>query len=160
MAELLQLSGTCDLILDDKSRLALPTRYRKLLEEAGGGGCLLTVSLYDKCLWLYPMSSWTTVLEGIRDLPSFANPRVRALQRTLLGSSVTFKPDGQGRFIVPKNLRDYALLTKNVTLVGLQNKFEVWDKEKYQERMAEDFAALGDLNALAEEIPNLETFKL
>lgn len=145
------LSGTVSLTLDDKGRMALPVRYRTLLKEECEGACVLTVSLYDPALWLYPATAFRQVQEELVKLPSFGNRQVRALTRLLLGNACEFRLDAQGRVLIPKNLRDFAGLNKNLTLVGMENKFEIWDEERYLREQDEDLSLLNDLSALSAE---------
>ena len=160
VSSILYLSGTVDLTLDDKFRLTMPTRYRKILEEECDGQCVLTLSLFDKCLWLYPKVTWDELLASLSSVKNFGNPKLRALKRVILGSSVSFKTDAQGRFLVPKNLRDFASFSKNVTLVGIQNKFELWDKELYNAQMQQDLETLEDIRDLVDQITNIDTLNM
>lgn len=129
MAATLFLSGVSTLSLDDKSRLSLPARFRRILEDECQGQCTLTVSLFDNCLWLYPQTQWEELLESICSLPISNEAAGRALSRVLLGNAVSFKLDNQGRFLLPKNLRDFASLKREVALLGFHNKFEIWSSE-------------------------------
>jgi MraZ protein len=68
---------------------------------------------------------------------SNANPKIKKLQRLLIGNAQEVELDGAGRILVSPELRQFANLEKNVTLVGLGSKFELWDEAKWNEQMGE-----------------------
>ncbi len=79
-------------------------------------------------------------MESISSLPISNEAAGRALSRVLLGNAVSFKLDNQGRFLLPKNLRDFASLQREVSLLGFHNKFEIWSSEALIAKQAEDRA--------------------
>lgn len=147
--------GLASINLDDKGRLAIPTKYRAELQECCESQLILTVSL-DRCLLLYPLPEWESIERQLVKLPSL-NKQVKLLQRRLIGHATDCEMDGQGRFLVPEPLRKKAGLEKRVAFVGQGNKFEIWDEETWnrthEEELEED--ALGDLTNLAPELASL-----
>lgn len=121
--------GTTQLSLDSKGRLAIPVRYRDFLLGHCAGELVLTADA-DGCLLLYPHPDWQSIRENLLSL-SALNPQIRALQRLLIGYAESVQMDGAGRVLISPSLRNFATLDKRVMLVGLGNKFELWDEDKW-----------------------------
>lgn len=109
--------------------MAIPSRYRAAV-EAMGGVMVATIDLQDKCLLLYSMSEWEELEEKIASLPSL-NKSARRFQRLLIGNSREVSMDGNGRFLIPPELREYAELEKSVVLVGQRHRFELWSESNW-----------------------------
>ncbi len=123
--------GIAQLNLDGKGRLAVPSRHRDALLEHCGGHLVITADA-DRCLLVYPLPDWELIqqkLEGLSNL----DPRVRELQRRLIGFAVDVDMDGAGRILVSPALRQFAQLEKNVVLVGQGRKFELWNQESWEQ---------------------------
>ncbi|MGZ8215808.1 division/cell wall cluster transcriptional repressor MraZ [Methylomagnum sp.] len=119
--------GVSSINLDEKGRLAMPTRYRSELAECCEGQMVVTVGL-DKCLLLYPLPEFEEIERKLVKLPAL-NKKAKRLQRLLIGHAAECELDGQGRFLIPEPLRKFANLEKRVALIGQGNKFEIWDEE-------------------------------
>jgi MraZ protein len=130
--------------IDAKGRLIVPTKFREQLGEA-----FVITKGNDGCLAIYTNEAWETFLGKIQTLP--ANNHIRTYVRNIVGSSLEVVTDKQGRILVPGNLREHAGLDKDVVLVGVIDKIEVWDKERWQAQtnisnmddIAEEMAELG-----------------
>lgn len=122
--------GATQFNLDGKGRLTIPTRYRDMLLAHCEGKLVLTADA-DGCLLLYPQPEWQPIREKLMQLSAF-NPRIRALQRFLVGHAEDVTMDAAGRVLISATLREYAQLDKRVMLVGQGNKFEVWDEARWQ----------------------------
>jgi len=122
--------GAVQLNLDSKNRLAIPARYRDMLVAHCAGQLVLTADA-DGCLLLYPQPEWQPIREKLMQLSAF-NPRIRALQRFLVGHAEDVAMDGAGRVLISPNLRNFAALEKRVMLVGQGSKFEIWDEARWQ----------------------------
>ena len=122
--------GATQLNLDSKGRLAIPARYRDILLAHCNGQLVLTADA-DCCLLLYPQPEWQPIREKLMRLSAF-NPRIRALQRFLVGHAEDVVMDAAGRVLISPTLRSYAALDKRVMLVGQGNKCEVWDEARWQ----------------------------
>jgi len=94
-------------------------------------GQLVLTADADGCLLLYPQQEWQPIREKLMQLSAF-NPRIRALQRFLVGHAEDVMMDAAGRVLVSPTLRNFAVLEKHVMLVGQGNKFEVWDESRWQ----------------------------
>jgi len=121
--------GVSQLSLDAKGRIAIPARYRELLSERCESRMVVTVDR-DGCLLLYPAPEWERIEQSLMSRPNM-NPRVRKLQRLLVGHATECDLDGQGRLLLPPPLREFAGLEKRVMLVGQGNKFEIWDEDAW-----------------------------
>lgn len=121
--------GATQLNLDGKGRLAIPVRYRDFLLAHCAGALILTADA-DGCLLLYPQPEWLPIRAQLLSL-SALNPQIRALQRLLIGYAESVQMDGAGRVLISPTLRSFASLDKRVMLVGLGNKFELWDEDKW-----------------------------
>jgi len=123
--------GVAQLNLDSKGRLAVPARHRDTLLERCAGHLVITADA-DRCLLLYPLADWEIIqqkLEGLSNL----DPRVRELQRRLIGFAVDVDMDGAGRVLISPELRRFAQLEKSVVLVGQGRKFELWNEERWSQ---------------------------
>lgn len=145
--------GAAQLNLDNKGRLAIPSRHRDMLLAHCAGQLVLTADA-DGCLLLYPQPDWQPIREKLMQLSAF-NPRIRALQRFLVGHAEDVAMDAAGRVLISPILRNHAALDKRVMLVGQGNKFEIWDEARWQSQQ-EKIAALTDGNLPGE----LEGFTL
>ena len=130
--------GETAINLDAKGRMAVPTRYRDDLDAACAGKLVLTYSAFDAgCLWLYPQPEWERVREQVMGLSTF-NPSHRSLQRRLVGSATQMEPDGNGRLLLPLTLRQVADLEKRVVMMGMGQRFEIWNETVLNQRRIEE----------------------
>lgn len=129
--------GVNPLNLDAKGRLAVPSRYREALRQACGGQLVVTVD--RECLLLYPLPAWEEIERKLISLPTF-NPKVRRMQRLLVGHATEVELDGAGRILLPQPLRAFAGLEKEVVLIGQGHRFEIWNAELWARRREEWFA--------------------
>ncbi len=134
--------GGSTINLDAKGRLALPTRYRNDLVDRCEGRMVATVH-NDRCLLLYPQPDWDEIERKLVRLPN-QNKRTLTLQRMLLGFATELELDKNGRILLPPRLRDFAELGKRVVLVGLGNKFEIWNEEAWEQKCKEWVAGSDD----------------
>ena len=141
------LMGTYSHSLDAKGRLIIPAQFRKNLGE----NFILTKSP-DKCLAIYSEEEWLKQIEATNSLPRLTNEAARRFRRIYFGNSTSAELDKQGRILIPANLREYAGLSKDVTLVGVTDHVEVWDEKAWN--------AYNDENDLTEILQDLESVDL
>lgn len=122
--------GVSSINLDEKGRLAMPTRYRAELSECCDGQLVVTVGL-DKCLLVYPLPEFEEIERKLVKLPAL-NKKAKRLQRLLIGHATECEMDSQGRFLISEPLRKFAQMEKRVALIGQGNKFEIWDAELWE----------------------------
>lgn len=141
--------------LDEKGRMAVPTKYRAELAEVCEGQLILTVG-FDRCLLLLPLPTFEDVERKLMKLPMM-DPRVQRVKRLLIGHAAECELDGQGRFLIPELLRNFARISKRVALVGQGNVFEIWNEETWNESREQwhDVVGLDDLRELSPELGSL-----
>jgi MraZ protein len=111
--------------LDDKGRLAIPSRLRAAL----GPGAVLTRG-FDNCLCIYPAGKWESISRAIDDLPE-VSPEARQLARSLFSSAAPCVFDRHGRITVPAFLRERAGVRSAAVIVGLSSRVEIWSHEAW-----------------------------
>lgn len=117
--------GQYSYIIDEKKRVGIPTKFRTSLKQ----GAVLTKG-FEGCLYLYPQKEWERFLELINHLPYF-DPATREMKRSMVGSAMDVKLDSAGRILVPDYLKEHAVLSKNLVIVGLNDHIEIWDEDKW-----------------------------
>lgn len=116
--------------LDEKGRIILPAKFREALAD----GLFVTKS-FDNCLLAYTKKDWFEMVDKINSLPT-TRASVRSYQRFFVGSAVEGEVSRQGRISIPQNLREFAGLEKDVVIVGVANKLEIWARERYEKYIA------------------------
>jgi len=136
--------GETAINLDAKGRLAIPIRYREVLAEECGNRMVLTYNAFEQgSLWLQPKQTWEQMRDKVMGLSSF-NAGNRSLQRRLVGSAMPVEPDGNGRILLPPSLRQVAGLEKRVVLLGMGERFEIWDEDTLIAKRAEEVKILDE----------------
>ena len=139
--------GECSLNLDPKGRLAVPSRYRERLADDCGGRVIITISLLERCLVIYPFPDWQRIEDDVRKLPAL-DPKAQAISHLLIGHANECELDAHGRVLVPQSLREFAGLQKRVRVIGQVRKFEIWDEDAWAARRE---VFLGQIGALSDE---------
>lgn len=123
--------GRFDSKLDEKGRLLLPSAIREIL---GSAELVMTNGIFRsrKCLDVYRMDSWENLERKILKLPSLED-HVQAFSRFYLASGQKLSVDNQSRLLIPLTLRKFAALEKSVVVVGMGEKFEIWNDSIWQE---------------------------
>ncbi|MBB1517820.1 MULTISPECIES: division/cell wall cluster transcriptional repressor MraZ [Pseudomonadaceae] len=146
--------GANAISLDAKGRLAMPSRYRDELVSRCAGQLIVTIDAVDPCLCVYPLPEWELIEAKLRELPSLRE-ETRRLQRLLIGNAVDVELDGSGRFLVPPRLRAHAGLDKHAMLVGVLNKFQLWNEDAWNALADADLAAIKQPGALPDDLRDL-----
>jgi len=123
--------GEYEATLDAKGRFLLPAGLKKQMPEEDGNAFVINRG-FEKCLTMYPLSSWEPIFSNISKLNDF-DPKVREFRRWFLNGAIQMDLDSAGRLLVPKNLVEHAKLDKDIVLVSAVNKIEIWDKKTYQQ---------------------------
>ncbi len=115
--------------LDTKSRLTIPAKFRPEL-----GVLPIVTKGLDNCLFLFPTEEWNSIVEKLKSLP-LGKPEVRAFSRFFLSAAAEAEIDKQGRIVLPTSLKEHAGIDKEVAVVGVSNRIEIWEPGKWQEYM-------------------------
>lgn len=126
--------------LDVKNRLIIPSKIR----EEMGNVIIITRGL-DGCLFGYTVDVWQKMLEKLNSLP-FTKKDARSFTRFLTSGAITLEFDKQGRIVLPSYLLDYAHINKEIVIVGVLNRIEIWDKDKWDSFMQENVDSLSDIS--------------
>lgn len=141
------LLGTHTPKLDEKGRLFLPAKFRDELSD----GVVITRG-QERCLYVFSAKEFASVHEKLRQAPASVKG-ARDYLRVLLSGASDETPDKQGRVVLPALLRSYAGLTKDLVIIGVGSRAEIWDATAWNEYLAqneENFA-----NQVEEVIPGL-----
>lgn len=132
--------------IDGKGRLIIPAKFRENLGEQ-----FIATKGLDHCLFVYPQAEWQQLEEKLRALP-FTQSDVRAFVRFFFSGATECELDKQGRILLPANLREYAKMEKDVVLVGVSSRVEIWSQTLWEDysRLAE-----ADYDTAAQSLVNL-----
>ncbi len=140
--------GSAPAKIDDKGRLKVPTEFRRILEESYGRDVFIT-SVVGQSAALYPLQVWEDIERKLAGVPSSNRAKQRFLERVnYFGQQL--KLDTQGRVVVPQILRQRAEVTGEVMVSGRIEHLEVWNRERFDQKLLEEPFTDEDFNALAE----------
>ncbi len=133
--------------MDSKGRVIIPSKFREGLGEK----FIVTKGL-DNCLFAYSMEEWKSIETKLRNLP-FTDKNVRVFVRFFFSGATECEVDKQGRILLPLNLREYGGLEKDLYVIGVSSRVEIWDKGRWEtyngdenispDEIAEKMALLG-----------------
>lgn len=112
--------------IDLKGRVTLPTKFREELGEK----FVVTKGL-DNCLFVYPNEEWQNLEQKLRTLP-LTSKEARAFIRFFFAGATECEVDKQGRILIPSNLREHAALDKDLVIIGVSTRVEIWDKDAWE----------------------------
>ena len=132
--------------LDNKGRINIPSKFRSALSKLSNENFVITKGM-DSCIVAYPLEEWQIRVEaGLRELSSTSSKN-RKLVRSITRFANTVKLDAQGRIQITPNLKEYANLEKEVIIIGVVNKIEIWNPvnlSKMEHITPDDFDELED----------------
>jgi MraZ protein len=131
--------GEYSYTIDQKKRIAIPAKFRQDL----GKKAIVTRGV-DSCLTVYSLKEWEKISRKLENLPS-SQVDARSFARIMLSGAVDVSLDKLGRILIPDFLKNYASLKKNVTILGLSNRIEIWNDEICQEYKAKTEKEVGDM---------------
>ncbi|MFZ4585441.1 MAG: division/cell wall cluster transcriptional repressor MraZ [Acidimicrobiia bacterium] len=129
--------------LDVKGRVILPAKFRDQL----AAGAYVTKG--DQCLFVYTAEEFMSVAGDVREQAKL-EPRRREAARSFFAGAAEVTPDKQGRVAIPTQLREYAALERDVTVVGVFSRIELWDSARWRAREAAGDQSLADVDALSD----------
>jgi MraZ protein len=121
-----ELLGTHSYQLDPTGRVSLPARFREAFQK----GAFITLG-QDRCLYVFPRAEWEQARREVDSFP-LSDTDGRAYQRFFLANSDEAKVDSQGRVTIPQKLRELVDIRKEVTVLGVGARMEIWDRETYE----------------------------
>lgn len=113
--------------IDSKGRIIIPAKFREQLGEH-----FMITKGFEGCLFVYPMQEWEVLAENLSRLPS-NQKSARYLQRTFLSGAAEAEPDKQGKVLIAAPHREYAGLLKEVVIIGVSKRVEIWDAQRWKE---------------------------
>lgn len=125
MVEMIHFTGFYCHKLDSKNRVFIPAKMRK-----GVVDFMLTTGL-DGCLYIYPRKNWESIINKFENLSLKNKYEERAFKRAFFSNAVESEVDSQGRILVPQNLREQANIKKDMVILGVSSRLELWSKEKW-----------------------------
>jgi MraZ protein len=111
--------------LDPKNRVIMPSKFREKL----GDSFVMTKGL-DNCLFIYSSNEWSIVEDKLKSLP-MTNKDARAFVRSFFAGACECELDKQGRIVMPNHLKDYANIDKELVIIGVSTRIEIWSKEEW-----------------------------
>jgi MraZ protein len=139
------LLGEHEHSLDDKNRLTLPAKLREHL-----GDRVVVTAGFDGCLYAYAQADWESYAGRIRELDGLSRES-RMMHRHFFARAVTAELDKQGRMVVPASLLQTAGIQREVTVAGVWDHLEIWDRVKWREHLQE---VEGSAEHVAERLAN------
>jgi MraZ protein len=136
-----ELLGTHSYSLDPKGRVSLPARFREAFDE----GLWLTVG-QDRCLYCFPRAEWQRRAAEV-GAPPLSDADGRAFARLFFSSADEARLDGQGRVTIPQRLREAVGIRKDVVVLGVRDRMEIWNRAEF-ERYRDAHAAAYELGTL------------
>ena len=118
-------TGQYDFVIDSKNRINIPSIFRKQLPKSDKNTFVITRGI-DRCIWIYALGEWEKIEKELNQLSSLSRTN-RTFLRNHLRHAKIVSSDEQGRIILTKSLIEYANILKDITIIGVLNKIEVWD---------------------------------
>ena len=128
--------------IDAKGRIILPSKFRSEL-----GDRFIVTKGFDGCLYGYSVDEWKGIEEKIKTLPLVTGKDARNFTRFFFSNAIECEIDSQGRILISSSLREFAELTKEVVIIGVSSRIEIWSKTKW-----EAYSSNQDLDDIAEKM--------
>ncbi len=122
------LIGEYSHTIDTKGRVIVPVKFRSELGER-----FILTKGFDGCLYGYSLTEWAAIEEKIKTLPLITGKDARNFTRFFFSSAIECEFDSQGRILISQGLRAYASLEKDLVIIGVSSRIEIWSKDKWNE---------------------------
>ena len=139
--------GEYEHTIDKKGRIIVPSKFRDAFKEYDIEKFYVTRGL-DKCLFLFTENEWRSQEGKFKSIP-FTKSEARKFNRLYFSGAIQLESDKQGRVLLPKYLKDYADIKRDVVIIGVSNRIEIWAKEAWQEYYKN---SKGSFEAIAENL--------
>ncbi|QSS96499.1 division/cell wall cluster transcriptional repressor MraZ [Psychroflexus sp. ALD_RP9] len=142
---MLNFIGTYECKIDAKGRLSLPSALKKQLLPVVEDGLVLKRSVFQNCIELYPMQEWNALMSKINGLNRFKKKNNDFIRKFTAGVKLV-EVDANSRVLIPKDLIQFAGISKEIVLSSSVNIIEIWDKDNYENAInkVDDFAELAE----------------
>jgi|TARA_B100000497_G_scaffold73378_1_gene82301 MraZ protein len=124
-------TGQYSFNIDSKNRINIPAPLRKQFSNKDKKTFVVTRGI-DSCAWIYPITEWKKIQSELQQLSSLSKTN-RIFLRNHLRHANILKYDSQGRFVLPQSLIEYASIKKDITIIGVLNKIEIWNTKLLNE---------------------------
>lgn len=141
---MINIIGTYECKMDVKGRFMFPADLKNQLGEEAGMGFIMKRSIFHKCLELYPRSEWDLESKKINQLNRFKKKNVDFIRKFMAGVRL-LSLDGTGRLLIPRDLKNFSGIQKEIVLASVGNKVEIWPREQYENVVDYDHEEFGDL---------------
>jgi MraZ protein len=122
--------GEFDYKIDDKGRIPIPPKFRNTYKDG-----IVLMSGAENCITAYTIAEWKKLSESLNNSP-LSRSKMRRLNRAIFASAFNTTIDGQGRIAVPAPLREFAQITEDIVIVGVNTYLEIWNKALWEEEKA------------------------
>ena len=133
------LTGEYKDTLDDKGRFLFPAKLRSALSS---NVLIVTQAIVDRCLWLFTPEEWEKISSKLMDNASPFSAKNRLIMRSFISPAQEIEFDKAGRLSIPQSLREYASLSKDCIVLGVNKYLELWDSSSYNAYLSENEANL------------------
>ena len=141
---MINIIGTYECKADAKGRVMLPTALKKQLKSVIKDGFVIKRSVFNKCLEIHPMSEWNKVINQVNQLNRFIKKNNDFIRSYMSGLKI-IEVDSLGRVLIPKDLFVFASINKDIVLSSAVNMIEIWDKNSYEDSVANTLKGFADL---------------
>ena len=131
MSSQFTFTGQYSFNIDSKNRINIPAPLRKQFSNKDKKTFVVTRGI-DSCAWIYPITEWKKIQSELQQLSSLSKTN-RIFLRNHLRHANILKYDSQGRFVLPQSLIEYASIKKDITIIGVLNKIEIWNTKLLNE---------------------------
>ena len=133
--------------LDEKNRFILPAKFREIARRMPINTFYLTRGL-DRCLFLFPDNEWKRQEEVFKTLP-VTSSQARRFNRIYFSGAVEIELGKQGRILIPQYLKDFAVIDKEIVVIGVSSRIEIWSRENWDKFYGE---AISEFEDIAEQL--------
>ncbi len=140
--------GTYEQSVDAKGRMRIPSRFRDIINTQYNGKLILTN--VENYIISYPLEEWMKYQEELQKVPT-SHKETKAFMRSIFARATECELDGQGRILISAQLREHAGIDKDVSIIGIMNKIEIWSSDRFK-KFQDDMEASGGLNELPEKL--------
>lgn len=141
---MLEMIGVHECKVDNKGRVMIPGALKGQLDAYVSEGFIIKRSIFQQCLEIYPRAEWNEAVKGINKLNRFVQKNTDFI-RVFMAGVKEVELDGMGRILIPRDLAVFAGISKDIVLACALNIIEVWDKDKYEAKIAEGQVNFSDL---------------